>query len=96
VRWQPIETAPKDGTRIIVSGYWDAPIEGTGHGRKIAKALSIGRRRLPTGNWLMKIIYCGDLKRLKFTFAVGDLFDAKVDAIVSSEQTNFVLGDPQK
>jgi hypothetical protein len=26
-----------------------------------------------------------------FTFAAGDIFDAEVDAIVSSEQTDFVL-----
>jgi hypothetical protein len=27
----------------------------------------------------------------EFTFAAGDIFDASVDAIVNSEQTNFVL-----
>ena len=39
----------------------------------------------------MKIIYRGKLKNIEFTFAHGDLFDAQVDAIVSSEQTDFVL-----
>jgi O-acetyl-ADP-ribose deacetylase (regulator of RNase III) len=39
----------------------------------------------------MNIIHRGKLKHAEFTFAVGDLFDAKVDAIVSSEQTDFVL-----
>jgi O-acetyl-ADP-ribose deacetylase (regulator of RNase III) len=36
----------------------------------------------------MNIIHRGKLKHLEFTFATGDLFDAKVDAIVSSEQTD--------
>jgi O-acetyl-ADP-ribose deacetylase (regulator of RNase III) len=39
----------------------------------------------------MKIIYCGKLRNVELTFALGDLLDAKVDAIVSSEQTDFVL-----
>ena len=39
----------------------------------------------------MKIIHRGKLKHLELTFAVGDLFDADVDAIVSSEQTDFIL-----
>ena len=39
----------------------------------------------------MKVIHRGKLKRVEFTFALGDLFDAQVDAIVSSEQTDFVL-----
>lgn len=44
----------------------------------------------------MNIIHPGKLTRLEFTFAVGDLFDADADAIVSSEQTDFVLsGNPQ-
>ncbi len=44
----------------------------------------------------MKIIHRGKLKRVEFTFALGDLFDAEVDAIVSSEQTDFVLsGNPE-
>lgn len=44
----------------------------------------------------MKIIYRGKFKHVAFTFAVGDLFDAKVDAIVNSEQTDFVLsGNPE-
>jgi O-acetyl-ADP-ribose deacetylase (regulator of RNase III) len=44
----------------------------------------------------MNIIHRGKLKRVELTFAVGDLFDAQVDAIVSSEQTDFVLsGNPE-
>lgn len=39
----------------------------------------------------MKIIYRGELKGIRFTFASGDLFEAEVDAIVNSEQTDFVL-----
>jgi O-acetyl-ADP-ribose deacetylase (regulator of RNase III) len=39
----------------------------------------------------MNIIRRGKLKRIDFTLAVGDLFDADVDAIVSSEPTDFVL-----
>jgi len=39
----------------------------------------------------MKIIYSGKLKNVTLTVALGDLFDGQVDAIVSSEQTNFVL-----
>jgi O-acetyl-ADP-ribose deacetylase (regulator of RNase III) len=39
----------------------------------------------------MKIIYRGKLKQVELTFALGDLFDAEVDAIVNSEQTDFVL-----
>lgn len=39
----------------------------------------------------MNIIHRGKLKHLEFTFAVGDLLDAEVDAIVSSEQTDFIL-----
>jgi O-acetyl-ADP-ribose deacetylase (regulator of RNase III) len=44
----------------------------------------------------MDIVHQGKFKHVKFTFAVGDLFEAKVDAIVSSEQTDFVLsGNPE-
>jgi O-acetyl-ADP-ribose deacetylase (regulator of RNase III) len=39
----------------------------------------------------MNIIQRSRLKRVEFTFAAGDLFDAGVDAIVSSEQTDFIL-----
>jgi O-acetyl-ADP-ribose deacetylase (regulator of RNase III) len=39
----------------------------------------------------MNIIHRGKLKHVEFTFAVGDLFGAEVDAIVSSEQTDFIL-----
>jgi O-acetyl-ADP-ribose deacetylase (regulator of RNase III) len=39
----------------------------------------------------MKIIYNGKLKNVELTFALGDLFDAQARAIVSSEQTDFVL-----
>jgi O-acetyl-ADP-ribose deacetylase (regulator of RNase III) len=43
----------------------------------------------------MKIIHSGKLKNVELTFALGDLFDAQVRAIVSSEQTDFVLsGNP--
>ena len=44
----------------------------------------------------MKIIHRSKLKNVEVTFALGDLFEAEVDAIVSSEQTDFVLsGDPK-
>jgi O-acetyl-ADP-ribose deacetylase (regulator of RNase III) len=44
----------------------------------------------------MKIIFNDKLNRVELTVAVGDLFDAKVAAIVNSEQTDFVLsGDPR-
>jgi Macro domain len=39
----------------------------------------------------INVIHRSRLKRVEFTFAAGDLFDAKVDAIVSSEQTDFIL-----
>jgi O-acetyl-ADP-ribose deacetylase (regulator of RNase III) len=39
----------------------------------------------------MNIIHRGKLKHVEITFAVGDLFDAQVDAIVTSEQTDFIL-----
>jgi O-acetyl-ADP-ribose deacetylase (regulator of RNase III) len=39
----------------------------------------------------MNIIHQGKLKRVSFTLGVGDLFDAGVEAIVSSEQTDFIL-----
>jgi O-acetyl-ADP-ribose deacetylase (regulator of RNase III) len=43
----------------------------------------------------MNIVHRGKLRTLELTFAVGNLFDADVDAIVSSEQTDFVLsGNP--
>lgn len=43
----------------------------------------------------MNVIHRIKLKRIQLTLATGDLFDAKVDAIVSSEQTDFVLsGNP--
>ena len=41
----------------------------------------------------MKVIHQSKLKHVEFTLAAGDLFDAKVDAIVSSEQTDFVLSE---
>ncbi len=44
----------------------------------------------------INIIHRSRLKRVEFTLAAGDIFDASVDAIVSSEQTDFVLsGDPE-
>jgi O-acetyl-ADP-ribose deacetylase (regulator of RNase III) len=44
----------------------------------------------------MKVIQQSDLGHVKFSLAAGDIFDAKVDAIVSSEQTDFVLsGNPE-
>lgn len=44
----------------------------------------------------MKIVHRGKLKHVELTFVVGDLFHAPVDAIVSSEQTDFVLsGNPK-
>jgi O-acetyl-ADP-ribose deacetylase (regulator of RNase III) len=44
----------------------------------------------------INVIHRSRLKHVEFTFATGDIFDAKVDAIVSSEQTDFVLsGDPE-
>ena len=39
----------------------------------------------------MKVIHQSKLKHIEFTFATGDLFDADVEAIVNSEQTDFVL-----
>ena len=39
----------------------------------------------------MNVIYRSKLRHLVFTLAVGDIFDASVDAIVNSEQTDFVL-----
>jgi O-acetyl-ADP-ribose deacetylase (regulator of RNase III) len=39
----------------------------------------------------MKVVHRGKLRHVVFTFAVGDLFDAEVDAIVNSEQTDFIL-----
>jgi hypothetical protein len=47
-------------------------------------------------SWGRTPIYPSKLKCVEFTLATGELFDAEVDAIVSSEQTDFVLsGDPQ-
>lgn len=43
----------------------------------------------------MKIIYSGKLNNVELTFALGDLFNAQVRAIVNSEQTDFLLsGNP--
>jgi O-acetyl-ADP-ribose deacetylase (regulator of RNase III) len=39
----------------------------------------------------INVIHRSKLKRVEFTLAAGDIFDASVDAIVSSEQTDFVL-----
>lgn len=39
----------------------------------------------------MNIIHTGRLRKLQFTLAEGDLFECDVDAIVTSEQTDFVL-----
>ncbi len=39
----------------------------------------------------INIIHRSKLKRVEFTFAAGDLFDADVDAIVNSEQSDFIL-----
>jgi O-acetyl-ADP-ribose deacetylase (regulator of RNase III) len=44
----------------------------------------------------MKFVHRCKLKHLVFTLAEGDIFDAKVDAIVNSEQTDFILsGNPK-
>ena len=39
----------------------------------------------------MNIIYQGNVGRVSFTLAQGDIFEAKVDGIVNSEQSDFVL-----
>jgi hypothetical protein len=39
----------------------------------------------------INVIHRSRLRRIEFTLAAGDLFDADVDAIVSSEQTDFIL-----
>jgi O-acetyl-ADP-ribose deacetylase (regulator of RNase III) len=41
----------------------------------------------------VNIIYRGKLKNAELVLALGDLFDAQVQAIVNSEQTNFMLAD---
>jgi hypothetical protein len=42
------------------------------------------------------VIHRSKLKHVELTLAAGDLFDAKVDAIVNSEQSDFVLSkDPE-
>ena len=44
----------------------------------------------------MNVIHRCKLNHVEFTLATGNLFDAQVDAIVSSEQTDFVLSrNPQ-
>jgi hypothetical protein len=44
----------------------------------------------------MNIIHLGKLRNVEFTCAIGDLFDPKVDAIVNSEQSDFILSsNPQ-
>jgi hypothetical protein len=43
----------------------------------------------------MNVIHRGKLRHVEFILAAGDIFDAGVDAIVNSEQTDFVLsGNP--
>jgi len=43
----------------------------------------------------MNVIHRSKLRHVEFTLAAGDIFDASVDAIVNSEQTDFVLsGNP--
>ena len=44
----------------------------------------------------MKIIHQSKLEHLDFTFATGDLFDSAVEAIVNSEQTDFILSKNPK
>jgi hypothetical protein len=39
----------------------------------------------------MNIIHRSKLRHVDFILAAGDIFDASVDAIVNSEQTDFVL-----
>jgi hypothetical protein len=39
----------------------------------------------------MNVVHRNKLRHLEFTLAFGDIFDAKVDAVVNSEQTDFVL-----
>lgn len=44
----------------------------------------------------MNVIHRSKLRCVEFTLAVGDIFDAKVDAIVNSGQTDFILsGNPE-
>lgn len=44
----------------------------------------------------IKVIHQRKLKHIELTLATGDIFDAKVEAIVNSEQTDFVLsGNPE-
>jgi hypothetical protein len=44
----------------------------------------------------INVIHRSKLRRVEFCLAAGDIFDAKVDAIVSSEQTDFVLSGNQQ
>ena len=44
----------------------------------------------------MNVIHQSKLRHVEFSLAIEDIFDAKVDAIVNSEQTDFVLsGNPK-
>jgi O-acetyl-ADP-ribose deacetylase (regulator of RNase III) len=45
------------------------------------------------GHKSINVIHRSKLKQVELTLAVGDLFEAKVDAIVNSEQSDFVLAN---
>lgn len=38
MKWRPIETAPKDGTIILVYGYWDGELSEKDIEREVWKA----------------------------------------------------------
>jgi O-acetyl-ADP-ribose deacetylase (regulator of RNase III) len=51
---------------------------------------------MPHGHRPINALHRGKLKHVELTLAAGDLFDAKVEAIVNSEQSDFILSkDPQ-
>jgi hypothetical protein len=45
MNWQPIETAPKDGTRVLIYGYWDGELSDLDEEPEVWKA------RFSLGTW---------------------------------------------
>ena len=51
--WQPMKTAPKDGTKILAHGSWEERATGRASDREIGIVFMEDRHPIRRGNWIV-------------------------------------------